>query len=431
MSSASAVMRRVSGGNVIGPANFLSGMPGSVRPYEIKRISPSSRVTVGFPLQPTWDSDRAVREGLKICATLATCFGKVAEKCASVPWFEWEAKKSGTPKRLDIVPWIEWPRQDGQTSRMDLIEEAHLHGMLSGNALFGTLWEGGQRRIRPRELQAENPHGCRPIPDRLKYISSYEWDDVSLFGPNKWDARDIVHVIYRRDPAVKYWGWSIVEALAATIDADVEARRLNLRRFRRGGNPGTIVIDKKITDDEKRLETEENLNRSAQRRYGAFMVLGGSMEVAEQKALTSRQLGLLEAMAFHRDEIAVACDFLPAMFDPRAATYDNVDLAIRHEWRIAVLRNKRFADSFTKKFVRKEDRGRRWFAPWYGEVEELQDLRQKIDQTADLVQKCQVAVNDAIVTTGLPVRKQPGGDVALVNAGMIPATDASAPLTDS
>lgn len=420
-------MNRVNRGSVLGPSNLVS-MPTSVRPYDARRIPPGTVSHPGFPMEPTWDSDRAVKEGLKVCSTLASCFGKVAEKAGSVPWYEWETKKSGTPRRVDIVPWIEWPRQDGKISRSELIEEAHLHASLNGNSLFGILWEGGQRRIRPREIQVENPHGCRPIPDRIDYISAYEWDDISLYGPQKWDARDIIHVVGRKDPANKYWGWSIVEALAATIDADVEARRLNLRRFRAGGELRTIVTDESVRDDIAREEKEENLNRKAANGYGAFMVLGGNMSVASQGQLTARQLGLLEAMAFHRDEIAVACDFLPAMFDPSAATYDNVDHAIRHEWRITVLRNNRFSDAFTKKLVKKEDRGRRWYAPWYGEVEELQDLRRKIDDTADLVNKCQIAVNDAIETTGLPVRRQPGGDVALVNATLIPASAAAEPL---
>lgn len=403
--------------------------PGPVKPYDTRRIPRTSNAYPGFSLEPTWNSDRAVKEGMKICATLATCFGKIAEKAGSVPWFEWEARKSGTPQRVDMVPWIEWPRQDGKVSRSDLMEEAHLHSYLSGNALIGILWEGGKRRIRPREIQVENPHGCRPIPHRIDFISAYEWDDVALHGPQKWDAADIVHVIGRKDPSNRYWGWSIVEALAHTIDADVEARKLNLKRFRSGGMPGTIIIDEGVRDDDDREEREENLNRSAQKRYGAFMVLGGEQKVEQQGTLTNRQLGLVEAMAFHRDEIAVACDFLPAMFDPRAATYDNVDHALRHEWRVTVLRNKRFADAFTKRLVPREDRRRRWYAPWYGDVEELQDLRRKIADTSDLVQKCRIAVNDAIAATGLPVKKQAGGDRALVPANLIPDSDAAESLT--
>jgi phage portal protein BeeE len=424
-SAATAVMRRLERGSLFGARNAA---PTRGSQYDARRIPAGSGAIEGFPYSPSWDSDRAVREGLKVCATLATCLGRIAERAASVPWYEWEEKRSGSPKRLDPVAWLEYPRQDGKVSRAGLMEEAHLHSSLNGNCLIGVLWEGGVRRIRPREIQVENPQGCRPVPDRLRYISAYEWDDRTAFGPMRWDADDIVHVIGRRDPANRYWGWSIVEALAYTIDADVEARRLNLRQFRRGGTPSTIIVDQTIKDDDERAEVEESLNRSAQKRYGAFLVLGGQQDVKPQNSLTSRQLGLVEAMAFHRSEIAVACDLLPAMFDPQAATYDNMAQAIRHEWRVAVLRNARFSDAFTTKLIPREMRGTRWYAPWYGDVEELQDLRRKIDDTAELVQKCRVAVNDAIEATGLPVRKQPGGDVALVEANLIPAPDAALSL---
>lgn len=423
MSSATAVMNRISAGKLFGPIGR------DPEEYRRTRIAPGSGVQPGWPLEPTWDSDRAVKEGLKVCATLATCEGRVAERAASVPWYEWEEKKSGSPRRVDIVPWIEFPRQDGKVSRAELMEDAHLHARMSGNALIGILWEGGDRKIRPREIQAENPQGCRPIPHRVDFISSYEWDDAFQYGPKSWDAEDIVHVYGRRDPANPYWGWSIVEALSYTIDADVEARRLNLRRFRKGGVASTIIVDPELRNDDQVDEAESNLNRRANRRYGAFLVLGGEQSVEQQGALTSRQLGLLEAMDHHRNEIAWACDFLPAMLDPRAATYDNIDHAIKHEWRVAVLRNKRFSDAFTKRLIPKKQRGRRWYAPWYGDVEELQDLRRKIDDTADMVQKCQIAVNDAIRATGLPVPEQPGGDKALVNGSMIPAEDAADPMT--
>jgi phage portal protein BeeE len=421
MSSAEVVMRRVRAGNLLGASNAASS--------DLRRIAPSSGVQPGMPFYPVWDSTRAVREGLKVCSTLAVCLGRIAERAASVPWFVWEQTKSGGAKRRELVRWIEWPRRDGHVSRQNMMEEAHLHAPLNGNALFRVFWEGGpRRRLQPAELDVVNPQGCRPVPHRVRYIDRYEWDDASEHGPKSWDADDIVHVIGRTDPNNRYWGWSIVEALSTTIDADVEARRLNLRRFMRGGTPGSIIIDADVKDDEARRELEESLNRSAQERFGAYMVLGGTQKVEKQDAMTNRQLGLLDAMAHHRDEIAVACDLLPAMFSTDAQTYDNLGHAIRHEWRVAVVRNSRFADAFTKRLVPRADRGRVWYAPWYGEVEELKDLHRQVEDTAILVDKCRVAVNDAIAATGLLVPPQRGGDVALVPANYIPATEASAGL---
>lgn len=424
MSTADAVLNRLASGSVFRP----SLLAGAAERYRPNRVPATGGVYPGQPVEKGWDSNRAVKEGLKVCSTLATCFTRISEKAATVPWYEWESKKSGSPKRTGIVPFLEYPRRDGFVSRVDLMEEAHLHAYLSGNALFGILWEGGSRRLVPREIQVENPHGCTPIPHRDRYISAYEWSDAALAGKRRWDSRDIIHVIGWKDPANRYWGWAIMEALAATIDADVEARQLNLRRFKSNGTPGTIIIDEDVTDDLDRQEKEDNLNRNPHRRFGAYMVLGGNQRVQNQTPLTTRQLGILDAMAAHRDEIAVTCGFLPAMFDPRAATYDNVDHAIKHEWRLVVLRNKRFSDAFTKRLIRVEERGQRWYAPDYSDVEELQDIQRKIDDTAKLVTDCRVAVNDAIEATGLPVKPQVGGEVPLVPANLVSAADAAQPL---
>lgn len=396
--------------------------------YKPGRIPRASGARAGFGIDKEWDSDRAIREGLKVCSTLATCVTRIAEKGASVPWHWHEETKSGRMEQRDIVQFIEYPRQDGALSRNDMMEDAHTHAYLAGNALFGIYWAGGERRLEPRELHVEHPHGCTPVPHPTDFISRYEWDDSALFGKRSWPAKDIAHVYGHRDPNNPYWGWTMVQALATTIDADVEARKLNLKRYRRNGTPATIITDSSVRNEDDRREKEENLNRSDSDRFAAFLVLGGDQTVSPRGAMTARQLGLLEAMAFSRDEIAAGIGFLPAMFSPDAMTYDNLEHAIRHEWRLVVLRNARFSGAFGKRFIAKADRGRKIIAPDYSGVEELEDLSRKIAHVGDLVQRCRFAVNDAIQTARLNAPPQAGGDEALVAANLIPASAAAEPL---
>ena len=403
----------------------------SLLPYEPFRIPPSSGATAGQVLEPTWDSNRAVREGLKACAILASVIGGICEQAASVPWYWWRVSKSGREEMTEPVEFIERPRLDGKVDSFSMMELAHHYLYLSGNALFGIKWEGGSRfQIRPAELHLENPHGCAPVIDREKLISGYQWDDSAIGGWRYWDSESILHVFGRPDPAKPYyWGWSIIEALAMTIDSEREARRLNLLRLRRNGSPGTIITDENLAPKDRKT-TEDELNARADRYFGAFMVLAGKQQIAKQSFLKEDELGLLKGLAFYRDDIVTAFGLHPAMFSSEAATYDNMEQGIKLRWRVAVVRNSRFSRAFTSRFVRKSEFGRLFIAPDYSEVEELKDLSTKIDQTEKLVDKCRIAVNDAIATTGLPVPAQAGGHVALVNGTLIPMSDAAENLED-
>jgi hypothetical protein len=393
--------------------------------YAPDRISPSSGVTPGQPYYDAWDSRKAVNEGLRVNVMLATGISRIAEKAADVPWFEWRIEKSGTQTKTEQVNWL--GRRDGKIGPKQVMETAHYHSYTSGNALFGVIWEGGQKfRIRPAEVLAEDPYQCAPIPDRVDYISGYEWSDAVGAAYKRWDARDILHVIGRTNPNNPYWGWSIEECLARIIDADVEAQRLMLRRFARNGTPNTIVVVDGNRKPAELRQHQDQLNADAKEIFGGYLVLGGNQKIEKHDIVTEEELGLLKAMAFHRDMIAVALGFHPSMFSSDAATFNNMEIGRELEWQIVAIRNGRFSDVFTNRLIPHRERGERIIAPDYSGVPELQGLQRRIKNCSELVTNCRIAVNDAIRATGLPVPLQQGGDVALVNGALIPASLAAA-----
>ncbi len=134
------------------------------------------------------------------------------------------------------------------------------------------------------------------------------------------------------------------------------------------------------------------------------------------------ELGILKAMAFHRDEVAVAVGFHPAMLSSDAATYSNLATGRELEWQIVVTQNARVASAFTGRLVQKKDRGKIIIAPDYSAVEELQGLANKIKNCAEMVQKCRIAVNDAIRASGLPVPNQAGGDFSFAEGNLVLAS---------
>jgi phage portal protein BeeE len=414
-----------------------AGLPGGIAPtpapYEPVRVPQSVGAARGLPIPQGWNLSKSAEEGLKTNAILAKISHEIGERAADVPWHWWERDTvNGSKTKKEPVDFIERPRQNKALGygRFDLLEEAHLY-LGGGNALIGIIWDNPRSPNRmPRELKTESTIGVRQILSKVPGmgVEAWEWDDVEGRGFESWQAEDMVHVIGRRDPLNPYWGWDIVKALAETLDADKQAHRLNYMRFLNGGNPGTIIIDPNIKGpnaEDDRIEAQENLNRDSHKYYGGYLVLGGDQTVATQQSLTSTELGLLEAMAEHRIEIALAKGYLPAMVDASAQTFDNVDHAIKHIWRLAVLANARIADAFTLRFVPDRDFGKRWIAPCYAEVEELKDLTGKIERMEKLVDKCRYAVNDAIDVVGLPGPHQDGGYKALVAANLVPDTFAA------
>lgn len=425
MSARSAVSASLAAGNFLGPPINLF----ATEPYRPIRIAPGTGAYHDEVLESTWDSDRAVAEGLKLCSVLATLVFEACEMAASVPWYWYREVKSGREEKLEPVEFIEYPRLDGNISRFSMIDEFHHHGFLSGNGIIGIGWEGGSRfKLRPREMQVENPHGCNPVVHREQYITAYEWDDASLGGRRRWDASDVVHVIMRRDPKRRYWGYSILEPLAATIDADIVAHRMKLKRLMRGAYPAMIVKDEDLDRPEDCDEAERRMNLKAEKQFGSIMVIGGKQEIHDVKMMKDADLGLLAGLRDNRDEIARALGFHPAMVSSDAATFNNFKLGRELLWMNTVLKNSRLADALSVKLVRGSDRGKLFVAPDYSEVEELNRLDIQINRTADLVSTCRVRLNDAIAVTGLPIPEQEGGDRPLVQNNLIPAGDAAESL---
>lgn len=419
----------------------------AVEPYRGERVPPS--IFPDAAQYPEWSASEAVTEGYQQCSVLAQVVTDLAEMCASRPWYwiEVGTGRHGGDNFLDPVEFLEYPdpRDDiipgsGMRDRHRNHAEEVVDLLLAGHSYTGVIWKGLGAKNEPRKLKVEDPSGVAPYLDKLGRLVAFEWDDSTRGGYRYWEVEDVLQVIWQPNPQNRHLGFTLLWPLAAEVDAYVELTRMQLTRIRRGAAPGAIVTDPAIgrraekehqgTVEAERAAVENSLNRNAARTFGGYLVLAGEQTITPAPTFNAVQLQLLETLQHLRDRIWSCFGPHPTLISPDASTDNNMEHAAKQKWARAVLINQRYANCYTNRFVPPEKRGKLIIAPDYRDVQELQDLDMKVEHTATLVKDCGFAVNSAIATTGLRADDQPGGDMVLVNANMIPKEQAGEGLED-
>ena len=388
------------------------------------------------PHTPEFDPERALREGMKANAIVYRCITGKADRCASVPWRMYELTDAGKGKIVDddpIARLVEFPHRDGAFGRQTLIYRTAMYLEGSGVGLIRKVGGGirsrllGSNAAPAEELHPESPVGIRPIPDPVRFISGYEYEDAAKQGAlPRWDGDEIIHIRYE-DPLDPYWGLSRLQALARTVDVLGESERLRLRRTTNDGRPSVVIIDPAVTTKEQREQAEGDLFRRRDTLRGGWMVVGGGSAQDGKPTVQLHELGLsnvdlemVSSMAFDRDLIAIAFGYLPAGFSNDAATYSNSEIFVRHEWSLAQAVNRVIAEALTRRLVPREQWGKRWLSPDYSDVEELQEDKPKRATALKDLRDAGVALNDAIQYLDMEIGEQIGGDEPIVPGNYMP-----------
>ena len=381
----------------------------------------------------------ALEEAITASAMLWRCVVPKAEKAASRPWRVWERPKSGTGEGVPIhdhpyIERIEYPAtpqafpgeewKARQFGREQMMAMAHTHRDLAGRSLFGL--EAGRdfrnNGLIVRRMDNVDPRPIYPVPDADGAVGHWNYRGNEQFAY----AGDALIDVRRTRPDSKYYGLGVVEAIALHVDSVSEGQELQLRRYSQDGTPGMILSAETVSTAAGVTEYEEALRRKQAMNRGGIMVLPAAVG-AETKLVASglpvEHLGLLDALAFDVNMIAIGCGYLPAGFSNDAATYSNYSVFVLHEWHLVIEANAAFADAFTRTFVPFEERGRYYIAPDYRDVPALQDVAiEKLKLIGDLAFKG-VSMNDIIRATGAPLELQKDGDKPLVpdNVGPLSA----------
>lgn len=375
----------------------------------LKRFTPavSTFVQAGQPAWVEWDTNRAIRHGLKASAWAYICTRMIMERGSQVTFgvqrkgangrwqFDWEDELS-----LVLAWWNE------QEDASESIARCLCYLTIGGNAIIGKV----PGRFVVRELDVQSPVDVRPVPDALGNTVQYEYRSQGAGGRGiwlpRWDVEDVCHARLV-DPENPLWGMSRLRAIAKEVDTDVAAVDWNKRRIELGGVPDGILIDESITNEVDRRDAQAEVDASWRDISGPF-VQGAGVDWI-QLGLGHQDLQWLQGREWSMRVIVNGFGFNPALFGSDA-TFANYATAERSAWTSGILPPLNIlAGALTRGCIPRAERARRRI--WYdtSKIEALQADLGKLVETYIKLIAGGVPPDVAKDLLGLPIPDLPEG----------------------
>lgn len=370
-----------------------------------------------YPEPIGWDPEKAVLQGYRTSAFVFACVKMLSQAGSSVPWRVMELDSDGNDTVAKDQSWsrpIEYPNP--KITRKHLMFWAISNLALNGNALFKQVIVGR----RTDELWPLFPMNVHPIPHPTEWVSGYR--AMLPGGPVDYPADEVIHAMIP-DPLDPLWGTGMLQSSWRAVDGDTRAARWRSDIIGNGGIPPGAFKDPNISSDEQAKKFADELTgrwREAAQ-GGRPLVIGAGGEWIPF-SMTAADLENLENRKFTVSEICSAFGILPAMFSTDAATYSNLESAIRFMWTNGV---KPLLDILSEEFTRAllpDDlqRSGSWIDYDVSNVSAVhENMKPQSEAFSALVQHG-VPPNEARIMVGLPGREIEGGDVPLVNAALVP-----------
>lgn len=281
----------------------------------------------GRPIYKDWDTGKGIRDAFKASHWVYACVRVLMRTISSVPWYV-EVRQKGEWKRaegheLELLMARPNPFMSGQ----DLIERTVAHLYLGGNGLWRMIGPDGRP---PKELWPYHPDTIKPVPDAIDFIRHYETKVGNK--KDKVPANEVIHMMFA-NPDNVFWGMSPIQALATTIDTEVEARNWNKVSLQNRCEPsGVYQADAPLTMDQwtnvRKQLLESHMGSDNARNP---MVLGGVKW--EKVSMTPIEMDFLESRKFSVVEICAGIGVPPPLVQYyEDATLANIDTAKRILW---------------------------------------------------------------------------------------------------
>lgn len=378
------------------------------------------------------DGRVAISDGYERCAWVYSCVRRKMDMVASRRWVVRTYEEGGAFTDDYLHPAA--VRVNNPTLRTwdRTYQMSRAAGFLSvtGNAPFGKYGTGSDEedptrwlQQRGNELRIESPIGVTPIEDGLGGISRYDIDD----GRSSWDPATIIHVML---PSLSsnFWGMSELQALAMTVDSDVEAHRWNLDSFGSGGMPTWLMVDYTLSEDGKSKAREDiaGVFQRRGRQREPWLIPGANIASGQGEpfrsaielhklGMTAQEMDWIAGTELGRDEIFVAMGFHPADASNDRATHDNSRVAQRKAWTGAAMPLlTAFGSWFTLKMLTEEERfAGMVIVPDLSDVEALQDSKSSVAESFEKLTRGGLSVKDAASFTGIQVSEEDEYEIPL------------------
>jgi len=273
-------------------------------------------VKTGAPVYNNWTVRKAVKDGYKANSWVYRAVTLITKSAASVEWGVVNDEGELTDHYLAGV--LERPNKS--ISRQDLFELLISWLELTGNAYLKAVKVGRQTT----EIWPVSPDRLRPVltKDVSEWIAGYALDEETSV---KFEPDEIIHFMYF-DPANPYIGIGPLQAVAKTVDIDVEQLNWNKSAMQnRGVLDGVFSFKREFQSQSQSDAVADSLNE----KYagsGNARKLGvvGSEAKYIRTALTPVQMDFLESRKFNRDEIFIIFGVPPQYAGTQeSSTYNN------------------------------------------------------------------------------------------------------------
>ncbi len=267
-----------------------------------------------------WETERAIKHGLKASTYVYACINAIARAVSSVPWYVYKEKNVGEWEVINRHPLeLLVDRPTPYHSRKDLMTGMVQHLYLGGNSVFSKVRGGGI----VTELWQLPPDAIKIYASRENYINYYEYEKDGV--KRRLEQKDILHNKFN-DPANPYWGISPLQAGARLVDSDIEAikfQKVSLQN--RAITDGIFSFEHPLTTqqwEEARAmvrEQHQGMNNSH-----TPWVLGAGAQYT-QMSLSPVEMDFLNSRKFNREEICSIFQVPPPIVGIMdTSTYNNI-----------------------------------------------------------------------------------------------------------
>lgn len=355
------------------------------------------------------------------------CVNRRAEAVSDVPFKIMRKKADGTEVEVEGKHPLKdlLDRLNPFQGRATFMHATQGHLDLNGNAY----WEKARdaRTGQVLELYPLRPDRVTIVPDPESYVKEY------VFQVNakkiRIPAADIVH--FRRfNPLDDFYGLSIIEASALSIESDQYAIGYNKNFFKNNAKPDGFFTTEQSLKEEELLRLQKML----QQKYGGVKnahrvgVLSGGL-TWQEVGMKQKDAEFIEARKLSREEIAAAFGVPPVLIGIfEFANYANSKEQIRIFWEVTVLPALQLL----------EDQINESLVPDFGEdlrvrfdLKKIQALQEdeaaRWGRIAQMVAGGVISRNEAREAMGLQRDKDPAMDLKTVPFGLVPIGEVSAP----
>lgn len=319
-------------------------------------------------------------------------------------------------------------------TRQDIVELLFIFAESSGDGNW-LLDDGGPagrkdklKLSQVKEIWPLPSHELKPIPDQKEFIKGYRFQPDASGKFEDLSVQEVFRIQYPT-PCSALAGLSPLRPAASDLAG--EAYAASFERFIMKNLASNIIFlktDAAFTDDQR-----EEYRRSLAKVYRgvriAFMESGLDFATPQ---LAAKDLPFLELDARRQRRILGALGVPPIMAGSEDAKYDNALEQKRFFWG-DTMRPKlsRLCGMLTKKLHALGENTRLVVIPDLSEIQELQPDAQIRATTGNVWRRMGVPLNDVIKHFGVPgMGEVEGGDVAMVESGLVPLEDAIDPADE-